>query len=52
MAAIAPELKHELLPLFDKIHQHAKGGVWVRLRQLIQKLSKLNQPYRRKNQTG
>jgi hypothetical protein len=52
MAAIEPELKHELLPLFDKIHQHAKGGVWVRSRQLINQMRKSDQPHRRKNQTG
>lgn len=52
LAAIEPELRHELLPLFEKIHQHAKGGVWARSRQLLNQMRKLDQTYGRKNQTG
>ncbi len=52
MATIEPELKHELLPLFEKIHQLSEGGIWVRSRQLLSQMRKSDQSHRRKNQTG
>jgi hypothetical protein len=54
LAAVAgyePELKQELLPLFEMIHQHAEGGVWVRSRQLLEGFRKSEQAHRREKQT-
>ncbi|MDD4374956.1 MAG: hypothetical protein PHG67_13670 [Bacteroidales bacterium] len=51
-ASIEPALKQELLPLFEMIHQHAEGGVWVRSRQILEGFRNSEQAHRRKKQAG